>query len=138
MLDIVGAIFGTAYYATQVGILISLSPARSVTKLAGFVAAAVWLGIIVTAASLGGLAQGVLGPVPANLLPFVGLFALLFGSWFLIPQFRSALLSVPLPALIAVHAGRLGGFFFLLLYFDGRLSAPKVSTCGDRSSKAMV
>jgi hypothetical protein len=130
MLDIVGAIFATALYATVTGVLIGLSPMRAATGLAAFGAAAAWLGIVVAVAALGGLAPGVLGPIPANLLPFAGLLALLFGGWFLVPQFRRALLSVPLPALVAVHAGRLGGLFFLLLYADGRLSAPFAPAAG--------
>jgi hypothetical protein len=130
MLDIMGAIFATALYATVVGVLIGLSPVRAVTRLAAFAAAAAWLGIVVAVAALGGLAPGVLGPIPANLLPFALLLAHLFGGWFLVPQFRSALLSVPLPALVAVHAGRLGGLFFLLLYADGRLSAPFAPAAG--------
>jgi hypothetical protein len=130
MLDVLGAIFATALYATVVGVLIGLSPVRAVTRLAAFAVAAAWLGIVVTVAALGGLAPGVLGPIPANLLPFAGLLALLFGGWFLLPQFRSALLSVPLPALVGLNVGRLGGLFFLLLYADGRLSAPFAPAAG--------
>ena len=93
-------------------------------------AAAAWLGIVVAVAALGGLAPGVLGPIPANLLPFGGALALLFGGWFLVPQFRNALLTVPLPALVGLNVGRLGGLFFLLLYADGRLSAPFAPAAG--------
>jgi hypothetical protein len=130
MLDTLGAIFATALYAIVVGVLIGLSPVRAVTKLAAFAAAGAWLGLIAAVAALGGLAPGALGPIPGNLLPFSGLLALLFGGWFLVPQFRLALLSVPLPALVALHAGRLGGGFFLLLYADGRLSAPFAPAAG--------
>jgi hypothetical protein len=130
MLDLIGAIFAAALYTTVVGVLIGLSPLRAAVRLAAFAAAAAWLAIIVSVAALGGLAPGVLGPVPANLLPFFGLLGLLFGGWYLLPQFRSALLAIPLPALIAVHAGRLGGIFFLLLYADGRLSAPFAPAAG--------
>jgi hypothetical protein len=130
MLDVLGAIFATALYATVAGVLIGMSPLRPVTRLAAFAAAAAWLWLIVAVAALGGLAPGVLGPVPANLVPFTGLLGLLFGGWFLIPNFRSALLSVPLPALIGLHVGRLGGVFFLLLYADGRLSAPFAPAAG--------
>jgi len=130
VLDIVAAIYATAYFAAQIGLLIGLSPVQGVTKLGAFAAAAAWLAIIVTVYALGGLRPGVLGPVPVNLLPFTLLLALLFGSWFLVPQVRNALLSVPLPALVAVHAGRVGGLFFLVLYFDGRLSAPFAPAAG--------
>jgi hypothetical protein len=130
MLDVIGAIFATALYAVVVGVLVGLSPPRVATRLAAFAAAATWLGIIVAVGALGGLAPGVLGSIPANLLPFAGLLALLFGGWFLVPQFRTAVLTVPLPALVGLHAGRLGGVFFLLLYADGRLSAPFAPTAG--------
>jgi hypothetical protein len=130
MLDLLAAIFATAQYATVVGVLISFSPARAVTRLASFTAAVAWLAVISAAAALGGLAPGALGPLPATLLPFTALLALLFGSWYFFPPVRSALLSVPLPALVAVHAWRLGGLFFLLLYWDGRLSAPFAPSAG--------
>jgi hypothetical protein len=63
-------------------------------------------------------------------LAFVGLVALLFGGWSWLPRFRSALLSVPLPALVGLNAARLGGVFFLILAADGRLSAPFASVAG--------
>jgi hypothetical protein len=130
MLDIIAAVFATAAYTTVVGALVGLSPVGTGTRLAAFAAAAAWLAIIVAVAAFGGLAPGVLGPVPANLLPFTGLLVLLFGGWFLIPQFRDALLAVPLPVLVGVNAVRLGGLFFLLLYADGRLSAPFAPSAG--------
>jgi hypothetical protein len=130
MLDVLGAIFVTALYATVVGVLIGLPPVRAVIRLAACAAAGAWLWIVVTVAALGGLAPGVLGPVPANLLSFGGLLGLLFGGWFLVPQLRSALFSVPLPALVGLNVGRLGGLFFLLLYADGRLSAPFAPAAG--------
>ncbi|MDE5443127.1 hypothetical protein GWG65_17020 [Bradyrhizobium sp. CSA207] len=129
MLDLIATIFATALYATVVGVLIGLSPARAMTRLVIFAAAAAWLALISAAAAFGSLAPGALGPLPATLLPFTGLLVLLFGSWYF-SQVRSALLSVSLPALVAVHAGRLGGLFFLLLYWDGRLSAPFAPSAG--------
>jgi hypothetical protein len=130
MLDLIAAIFVTTLYGAVVGVLIGVSPARAVTKLAAFTAAVAWLAVISAAAALGGLAPGALGPLPATLLPFTALLALLFGSWYFIPQIRSALLSMPLPTLVAVHAGRVAGLFFLLLYWDGRLSAPFAPSAG--------
>src|SRR5216683_2658009 len=118
MLDIIAAIYGTAYCAAQIGLLIGLSPVRGITKLAAFAAAAAWLAMVVAVFALGVLSPGSVGPVPVNLVPFALLLVLLFGSWFLIPQARTALLSVPMPALVAVHAGRVGGLLFLLLSFD--------------------
>jgi hypothetical protein len=130
MLDIIAAIFVTAAYTTVVGTVVGLSPASTGKRLAAFAAAAAWLAIIVAVAAFGWLAPGVLGLVPANLLPFTGLLVMLFGGWLLIPQFRGALLAVPLPVLVGLNAVRLGGLFFLLLYADGRLSAPFAPSAG--------
>jgi hypothetical protein len=133
MLDIVAAIFATAYCAAQAGLLIGLAPLRGATKIALFAATAVWLAAVVAVYGLGVLSPGALGPFPVNLVPFTLFLAILFGAWVLIPPARDALLSVPMPALVAVHAGRVAGVFFLLLYFDGRLSAPfaPVAAIGD-------
>jgi hypothetical protein len=131
MLDMIGAIFASALSTAVVSVLIGLAPLRAATRLAAFAAAAAWLAIVVGfAAALGGLAPGAFGSIPPSLLPFGGLLAILLGGWFLVPQVRNALLSVPLPALVGVHAGRLGGLFFLLLYADGRLSAPFALAAG--------
>jgi len=130
MLDIIAAIFVAALYATVVGTLVGLSPLSTAAKLALFAAAAAWLGIVVAIAAFGWLAPGALGPVPGTLLPFVTILALLFGGWSLVPEFRNAVLAVPLPALVGVHAGRLGGIVFLLFYADGRLSAPFAPAAG--------
>ena len=130
MIDMIGAITATAVYAVLVGVLVGFSPVGGPAKRAAFAAAAAWGGLIVAVAALGGFAPGATGPVPAALFAFAGLLALLFGGWFLFPRFRSALLSVPLPALVGLNAGRLGGVFFLILAADGRLSAPFAPVAG--------
>src|SRR5438552_1972812 len=130
MIDMIGAITATAVYAVLVGVLVGFSPAGGPTKRAVFAAAGAWGGPIVAVAALGGFAPGATGPVPAALFAFAGLLVLLFGGWFLFPRFRSALLSVPLPALVGLNAGRLGGVFFLILAADGRLSAPFAPVAG--------
>jgi len=140
MLDTIGAIFAGGLTATVVGILVGLSQARPTVRLAAFAGAAAWLALIVTLTSLGALAPGILGPVPPGLLPFTILIALLFAAWLLLPQFRDGLLAVPLPALVGVHVGRLGGLFFLLLYAEDRLSAPfaPVAALGDMATAALA
>ncbi|HEX7966898.1 MAG TPA: hypothetical protein VF502_01670 [Stellaceae bacterium] len=140
MLDLIGAIFGTAYYATVVGVVIALSRVRPATALAALAAAGAWLALIVAAAALGWTAPGAVGPIPATLLPFVGLLALGLGSWAFFAPFRQALLSLPLAMLIALHAWRVGGVLFLLLYRDGQLSAPfaPVAGMGDMITGALA
>jgi hypothetical protein len=130
MVDMIGAIVATAIYAVLVGVLVGFSTVGRGAKLAAFVAAAVWGGVVVAMAARGGFAPGATGPVPTILSPFVGSLGLLFGGWFFLPGFQSALLSVPLPALVGLNAARLGGVFFLILAADGRLSAPFAPVAG--------
>jgi hypothetical protein len=133
MLDIVAAIFATAYCAMQAGLLIGPAPLRAGSKIALFAVTAAWLAAVVAVYGLRLLTPGALGPLPVNLVPFTLLLAILFGAWVLIPQAREVLRSIPMPALVAVHAGRVAGVFFWLLYLDGRLSAPfaPVAAIGD-------
>jgi hypothetical protein len=130
VIDMIGAVAATAVYATLVGVLVGFSPVGGPTKLAAVAAAAVWGGIVVVTAALGGFAPGATGAVPGPVFAFVGLLALLLAAWSLLPGFRSALLSVPLPALVGLHAGRLGGVVFLILASDGRLSGPFAPIAG--------
>jgi len=133
MLDMIGAIAGTAAYAALVGALIGLSPVSGRKKLMAFAAAAAWGAMVVAIAAVGGFAPGAAGPIPAPVLAFAALVALLFGSWFVYPRFRSALSMVPLPVLVALNAGRLGGVFFLILSAERRLTGPfgPVAGAGD-------
>jgi hypothetical protein len=130
MIDMVGAIVGTAIYAAMVGVLVGYSPVSRSVKLAAFAAAAAWGGAIVGISAVGGFAPETTGPVPGPVLAFLGLLALLSCGWVLFPGVRSALLAVPLPALVGLNAARLGGVFFLILAADGRLSAPFAPVAG--------
>lgn len=140
MLDIVAAIFATAYCATQAGLLIGPAPLRAGSKIVLFAATAGWLSAVIAVYGLRLLTPGTLGPLPVNLIPFMVAVAMLFGAWALIPQARQILLSIPIPALVAVHAGRVAGVFFWLLYLDGRLSAPfaPVAAIGDIVTGALA
>jgi hypothetical protein len=124
MIDLVGAIGGTAVYALITGVLVGLSQESGRAKFAAFGAAVFWGSLIVAVGALGGFRSGVAGPVPMPVLAFLCLLALLFASWFALPRVRIAILSVPLPALVGVNAARLGGVFFLILTANGRLTGP--------------
>ena len=124
MLEVIGAIAYPALYVALVGILLGFSPARQSTKIALAAAAALWGVIIVTIAGFGLGAPGAAGSVPIPVVAFAVFFALLFGAWGARPQFRNALLSVPLPALVAVNVGRLAGILMAISAVQGRISAP--------------
>ncbi len=138
MIDQIGAIAGTAVYATMVGVLAGVPSASDRRRWTTFIAAAAWGAVVVAVAALGGFEPGATGAVPGPGLAFAALLAVLLGSWFLLPGFRAALLAVPLAALVALNVARLGGVLFLVLAADGRLSAPfasrRRSRCGTRSA----
>ena len=54
MLDIVAAIFATAYCAAQAGLLIGPASVQGPTKIAAFAAVAAWLAAVVLAYTVGG------------------------------------------------------------------------------------
>jgi hypothetical protein len=124
MFEVIGAFAYTVLYAALVGVLVGLSPARRSTKLAVAAAATLWSVLVVAIAGFGLGAPGVVGPVPIPIVAFAVFVALLFGAWGARSQFRDALLSVPLPALIALNAGRLVGILQVLQTAQGRVSAP--------------
>ena len=121
MFDVIGAIAYTALYAAIVGVLVGFSPARRSTKLALAAAAALWGVIVVTIAGFG---LGAAGPVPVPVVAFAVFFALLFGAWAARRQFRDALLSVPLPVLVALNVGRVAGILMAISAMQGRMSGP--------------
>ncbi len=124
MLEVIGAIVYAALYATLVGVLVGFSPARPSTKLALTAAAALWGVLIVTIAGLGLGVTGAVGRLPIPVVAFAVFLALLFGAWGARRQFRDALLSVPLPVLVALNAGRVAGILMAISAAQGRLSAP--------------
>jgi hypothetical protein len=124
MFEFIGVIAYAALYAAVAGVLLGFSRARRSTKLAVAAAAALWGVIVVTIAGFGRGAPTVGGPVPIPLVEFVVFVALLFGAWGARPQFRAALLSVPLPALVAVNAGRLAGILMTIAAAQGLFSGP--------------
>lgn len=130
MLDIVAAIAFGAMFAADVAIIVSLAAVSLTSKIAASATAATWVAAIIAIAAMGGFRPGLLGPIPTPVLAFS---ALVFGSvvaWLAWPRFRDALLSVPLAGLVGINAFRTGGVFFLLLFVDGRLSAPFAPSAG--------
>jgi hypothetical protein len=129
-LEVIGALVLGAICTADIAVLIGLAVIRPAAKVVAFVIAAAWISLIFTIAALGGFATGVTGPFPAPVIPFL---IFMFGglvAWFAWPAFRSALLSVPLWALIGSNAFRIAGVFFLILHYQGRLAAPFATSAG--------
>jgi hypothetical protein len=75
-------------------------------------------------------ATGALSPAGSG-APALGLaVAALVCAYRALPSVRNAISATPLPALIALHAIRLLGFTFIVLYAEGRLPAPFAPSAG--------
>src|SRR6185437_14630353 len=81
----------------------------------------VWALLIVAGSSTGLFNQGRI-PVPP-LIFFVVSMSML-AAWVAVPAFKRALLSIRLDMLVAVHAARILGIFFVLMWMAHELPAP--------------
>lgn len=130
MTDLIAAVVLACIFAAIVGTLVALAPTSRAIRLSLLSGAALWTAGVVAVSAMGGFAPGAAGAVPSVVYPFSVLLVAGLSAWRLVPGFRRALLAVPLPALVAVHAGRLFGVFFLLLYAARRLPAPFAPVAG--------
>jgi hypothetical protein len=89
-----------------------------------------WFAAIVALAGSGVLTWGLKLGAPLVALSIVVPIIVIIVLATLVPGSRRALSAIPLPALIAVHAIRIIGFLFLLLFAAGRLSAPFAPSAG--------
>jgi hypothetical protein len=109
---------------------LSLAMARSVRgRAAVLIALGAWFVLVLAMGATGALSP-VGGGAPALGLTIVLPIAALVSAYFALPSMRNAMTATPLPALIAVHAIRLLGYTFIVLYAKGRLPAPFAPSAG--------
>jgi hypothetical protein len=130
MLDLLGAVELTAGAALAIAaVAISLGRDR-VTRAGLALALGGWFAIVVALAATGALTAesgtGILGVGLAVAIPL----AVLLASLWTAPGLRAGLERAPLVPLTAVHAIRLLGVSFVLLYAAGRLPAPFAPVAG--------
>jgi hypothetical protein len=89
-----------------------------------------WFAVVVGLAASGALNWGLDYGAPVLALAIVVPILVLLVLATMVPATRAALSAIPLPALIAVHAIRILGFLFLLLFAAGRVSAPFAPAAG--------
>lgn len=130
MFDTLGTITLTTVFAVLVGTLVGNAAVGARNKMRLFGLAALWGVATVALAAGGAFAPTATGPVPAPLLAFGAATAVLIGLFAGSPGFREALLGLPLSVLVGLNVARVFGFFFLLLYATGRLSAPFAQSAG--------
>ncbi|MGD1065493.1 MAG: hypothetical protein ABR975_01595 [Vulcanimicrobiaceae bacterium] len=124
MFDLIGALCLSASATIVCIVIVSAAAIRREAKIAAFAVAAAWLATLVALGASGRSAPSALGVLTG--VPGMFTLAVTAGAiaWFTSARLRAALLSVPLAALVGVHALRVIGVFFLLLWAGGRLSAP--------------
>jgi hypothetical protein len=127
LISTIGLTAGAAIMAAS----LSVALAQTIRgRLQAAVAIAAWFAIVVVLGATEALGPqysgGVIGLGVAVLLPTV----LLGWAFLATGPIRQAMTAVPLPALIAVHAVRLLGILFVLLYVADRLPAPFAPAAG--------
>ena len=130
MIDLIGAVALGAVSALVVYVYIYFLPWSNRRRTAMASVFAVWFALAVACGATGalGAARGI-GPaglgaavvVPLAVYSYISMRA---------GGLRDALGAIPLPVLIGVHAMRLLGVFFVLLFWGGRLPAPFAPSAG--------
>jgi hypothetical protein len=121
MLDFIGLIITTALMVLVVNTLTIFIDASRAAKITLAAAIGVWIGLAAAAAEAGWLSV-------ARPIPVVGLFvalpllaAGLATAW---PRAREALLSIPMPVMVALNVVRIFAVLFLALAAERRLTGP--------------
>jgi hypothetical protein len=121
MLDFIGMVITAALMVLVVNVLITFMDASRAAKVTLAAVIGVWIGLAAAVAGAGWL------PI-ARPVPVVGLFvavpllaAALATAW---PAARKAMLSVPMPAMVALNIVRVFAVLFLMLAAEGRLTGP--------------
>ena len=121
MLDFIGMIVTAALMVLVVNALITFMDASRVAKITLAAVIGVWIGLAAATAGAGWLP--ISRPVPViGLFVAVPLLAVAFATaW---SPARKAMLSIPLPVMVALNIVRIFAVLFLMLAAEGRLTGP--------------
>jgi hypothetical protein len=121
MLDFIGLIITTALMVLVVNTLTIFIEASRTAKVTLAAVIGVWIGLAAAVAEAGLLP--ISRPVPVvGIFVAVPLFAAAFATaW---PHARAAMLSIPMPVMVALNVVRIFAVLFLALAAAGRLSGP--------------
>jgi len=121
MLDFVGWFVTMASMVIIATALITFMDVPRTAKITLAVVFGLWIGFAAAAAVAGWIATA--RPVPVvGLFVAVPILAAAFATTW--PQARQAMLSIPMPVMVALNVIRILGLLFLLLAAEGRLSGP--------------
>src|SRR5262249_12219284 len=121
MIDFIGMIVTAALMVLVVNALITFMDASRVAKITLAAVIGVWIGLAAATAGAGWLP--ISRPVPViGLFVAVPLLAVAFATaW---SPARKAMLSIPLPVMVALNIVRIFAVLFLMLAAEGRLTGP--------------
>jgi hypothetical protein len=121
MLDFIGMVITAALMVLVVNTLITVMDVSRAAKITLAAVAGVWIGLAAATAEAGWLTI-------SRSVPVVGLFvmvpllaAALAAAW---PAAREAMLSIPIPIMVALNIVRVFAVLFLMLAAEGRLTGP--------------
>lgn len=121
MLDFLGFIVTAALMVLAVNAIITFMDVTQSAKLTLAGLAGLWIGIAAAAASVGMVAISKPFPVIGSFVAAPLVMAAIATAW---PRARRAMLSIPVPLMIGLNAGRVFAVLFLLLAAEGRLAGP--------------
>jgi hypothetical protein len=124
MLELINAIVLGAALAIVVTVLTTQADVSWRARRWAIAAILVWTALIIAGAGTGHFTPGTPGIVIQPPAIFAVAAAVLSIAWAFSPQFRGAMLSIPLQALVGINVLRVLGVFFVLSYFAHQLAAP--------------
>jgi hypothetical protein len=129
MFDILSTAELTVSASIVVGFLSWAMAQTAGRRAAVLIALGAWFALVLAIGAAGALSPAQGGPAALG-LAVVWPIAALVVAYRALPSVRSAMAATPLPALIALHAIRLLGLLFVVLYAKGRLPAPFAPSAG--------
>ena len=130
MLDVIAALTVSVVLVIFLIMLIGTAPLSPAVRGFAYGVAAAWAVLMIGITVSGGFAPGATGAVPGPVLGFAVLVVGGLAAWFWWPGFRETLLALPLSGMLGINAFRTAGVFFLILFAQGRLSAPFAQSAG--------
>jgi hypothetical protein len=129
MLDILSTAELTLSASIAVGFLAWTMAQTTSGRIIVLVSLGAWFVLVLAIGATGALSPAG-GGAPALGLTVALPIAALVSAYFALPSVRNAMAATPLPALIGLHAIRVLGFTFIVLYAEGRLPAPFAPSAG--------
>jgi hypothetical protein len=124
MLELINAIVLGASIAIIVTVLTTQADISWNARRWAIAGILVWTALIVAGAATGRFTPGTPGIAIQPPAIFAAAAAALSIAWVFAPQFRRAMLSIPLQSLVGLNVLRVLGVFFVLRYFAHELAAP--------------